>query len=315
MERLNFRTARILRGTMMGERASRKLRPSLDFSDHRPYASGDDFRYVDWQAYARHEDLFVKLGEAPQRINVHILLDASPSMAWAPSRDYIRTSSQSASERRLQATKWDTARRVAGALAYLGLASGERISITSFADTLNETFGPTQGKRQVTPTLQYLSDLIPASLRGNADGTITGLAHSLNDYARLRMNGGLLVIISDLIDNKPGKLVDSADALIEGLRHLIPPRWQVLVMHLMTTEEIQPSVMGDFDLQDIETDQFMPLHIDGDVLAQYSSRIEQWCAGLKAGCTRRGATYSRILAEWPLEKKVVPYLRQQGLLQ
>ena len=83
LEKLSFRTAPTLRGTMPGERRSRNLRPALDFSDHRPYAHGDDLRHVDWNAYSRHEELFVKLGEATQSVTVHILLDRSRSMANA----------------------------------------------------------------------------------------------------------------------------------------------------------------------------------------------------------------------------------------
>ena len=82
LERLSFRTVPSLRGVMLGERRSRNLRPALDFSDHRPYVAGDDLRHVDWNAYGRHEELFVKLGEATQSVSVHILIDCSPSMNW-----------------------------------------------------------------------------------------------------------------------------------------------------------------------------------------------------------------------------------------
>jgi len=113
LELFNFRAARSLRGVRAGERRSLKLQPALDFSDHRPYAPGDDWRYLDWNAYSRHEELFVKLGETSQSVNVHILLDSSRSMAWSPPG-------------KSKFSKWDRARRLAGALSYIGLAGGER---------------------------------------------------------------------------------------------------------------------------------------------------------------------------------------------
>ena len=61
LERLSFRTAPYLRGGLGGERRSRNLRQAFDFSDHRPYAGGDDLRHVDWNVYGRHGELFVKL--------------------------------------------------------------------------------------------------------------------------------------------------------------------------------------------------------------------------------------------------------------
>jgi uncharacterized protein (DUF58 family) len=314
MERLSFRTVPALRGGMVGERRSQNLRPALDFSDHRPYAVGDDLRHVDWHAYARHNDLFVKLGEATQRINLHILLDASGSMGWQAGKAFEKEGSVHLT------SKWDVARRLTGALGYLGLAGGERLKITPFAETLGSGFGPTQGKRQVTAALKYLSDLTPfVAGKVQAKHLAAGsLANSLERYARTNPRGGLLLIISDLLDTavfeESGGEADTF-YLAEGLRHLPPPRWQVLVLHLLTTAEVQPTLAGDYDLEDIETTENLPFRLDEATLAQYRLRVRRWGEDLQAACARRGAAYSRNLAEWPLEQKVVPYLRQRGLLQ
>ena len=294
---------------MVGERRSRNLQPALDFSDHRPYSSGDDLRHMDWYAYARHKDLFVKLGEATQRIDVHILLDASRSMGWEPDEMFER---DNPAARPQPANKWDMARRLTGALGYLGLTGGERVKITPFADTLGGSFGPSQGKRQVMANLKFLSDLGPALM---SDGR-GGLSTCLTDYARMHPRGGLLLIVSDMLDTiNPADLSIEADTLADGLRHLSPPRWQVLVMHLLSTHEVRPGLTGDYDLQDIETTESLPFHLDEATLAQYRLRVRRWCAALQSACARRGAIYSRILAEWPLEQKMVPYLRQRGVLQ
>lgn len=122
LEQLNFRTTPSLRGVMVGEQRSRILRPALDFSDHRSYSSGDDLRHVDWNAYARHEELFVKLGESTQGIDLHILLDYSRSMTWEPA---WQPPNQPPTQPPIQPiTKWASARRLAGALGYLGLSGG-----------------------------------------------------------------------------------------------------------------------------------------------------------------------------------------------
>ena len=316
MERLSFRTAPTLRGGVIGERRSRNLRPALDFSDHRPYVAGDDLRHVDWYAYARHQDLFVKLGEATQSIDIHILLDASRSMAWQPAEGYESIETGLAS-------KWDVARQLTGALGYLGLTGGERVKITPFAGMLGEGFGPTQGKRQVMAVLKYLSNL-SASLASDLTETPgSDLANSLAAYARTNPRGGLLLLISDMLDTvaspevtvAEAEVLVKAEALAEGLRHLPPPRWQVLVLHLLTTHELHPSLEGDFDLQDIETEKSLPFRLNEATLAQYRLRVRRWCAALQSACARRGSTYSRVMVEWPLEQKIVPYLRQRGLLQ
>jgi uncharacterized protein (DUF58 family) len=308
LERLSFRTAPILRGSPLGERRSRNLQPALDFSDHRPYSPGDDLRHVDWNAYGRHEELFVKLGEATQSVNIHILLDCSRSMAWTPA-------AKSSSGRPPSYSKWDAARRLAGALGYLGLAGGERVEITPFGHTLAEGFGPTEGKRRAIPILKFLSTVTPLPpVKDEAGG---GLIHSLNSYARMHPSGGLLVLISDLLDTAslPSKEGEPESELAESLRHLTSPRWQVLVIHLLTKEEVHPTVEGDYDLQDTETEESLPFRLNEATLTLYRLRVRAWCAGLQSASAQRGATYARVLAEWPLEQMVIPYLRQRGMVQ
>jgi hypothetical protein len=265
---------------------------------------------VDWNAYGRHEELFIKLGETTQSVNVHVLLDCSRSMDW--------TTWQSSASRKngSQAlpNKWDAARRLAGALGYLALSGGERLFITPFAHGINKGFGPTQGKQQIIPALRFLSGLDsspPPKAKAEAE-----LARSLRDYAHAHTPGGFLIIISDLFD-----AAASADAgrgtdwLAEGLLHLPPPRWQVIVMHLMGEQELTPSLEGDVDLQDMETGERLPFRLDEQTLSQYRLRVRRWCNELQAACGRRGAVYARVLAEWPFERMIIPYLRRRGAIQ
>jgi hypothetical protein len=84
---------------------------------------------------------------------------------------------------------------------------------------------------------------------------------------------------------------------------------------LLTQEEIQPSLEGDFDLQDSETGESLPFHLDGSTLGQYRLRVRKWCAELQSACARRGAAYAQVRAEWPLEQAIIPFLRQRGVVQ
>lgn len=298
LERLSFRTAPYLRGVAAGERRSRYLRPALDFSDHRPYTPGDDLRHVDWNAYSRHEELFVKLGEAPQSVNVHILLDSSPSMAWAGNGGH--------------SLKWVSARRLAGALGYLALSGGERLEIASFAGGLGQHFGPTQGKKQAVPLLKFLAGIPPSSKESGH----SGLVQSLETYARRHPRGGLLVLISDLLNTVTAPDGSSdGEELAEALRFFSAPRWQVMILHLLTAQELDPQIEGDFDLRDVETGDSLPFHFDQTTLSKYRLRVRAWCAQLQSAAGRRAASYTRLVAEWPLEKAVIPYLRQRGAVQ
>ena len=56
------------------------LSQSGTFVGHRPYAPGDDLRRIDWSAYARSGELFVKQLEEEERRTATLLLDLSPSL-------------------------------------------------------------------------------------------------------------------------------------------------------------------------------------------------------------------------------------------
>src|SRR3989454_11602741 len=63
-----------------GRRRSPLAGSSMEFSDYRRYAAGDDFRRIDWRAYARLERLFLRVFEAEENLTVTVLLDCSDSM-------------------------------------------------------------------------------------------------------------------------------------------------------------------------------------------------------------------------------------------
>lgn len=281
LERLSLQAQRTLRGNPSGgQHPSRWQLPASVFSDHRPYSSGDDLRYVDWNAYARHGHILLKLGEAEQDVNIHLLLDCSRSMAWG------------------QPPKFRSAQRLAAALGYLALAHSDRLNIVPFGAAALRPFGPAQGKGRLVELLRYI-EAIPAQQQ-------TDLSRVLKQHARAHSRGGLLVLLSDLL---------TSDGLAEGLRELQPPRWQVLVIHLLDPRELRPDLQGPLELEDSETGQRLELTLDNDILAAYQRNMTAWQERIAGICARRGAAYARIMTNWPLEEKVVPYLRARQLLK
>jgi uncharacterized protein (DUF58 family) len=280
MERLSLQAQRSLRGNpASGEHPSNQRLPTSIFSDHRPYSSGDDLRYVDWNAYARHDTVLLKLGEAEQDVNVHLLIDASRSMAWG------------------QPAKLQAAQRLAGALGYLALAHSDRLLVAPFGSSALRPFGPAQGKGQLLSMLRYIEAMQPQPT--------TDLNRVLREHARTYTRGGMLVLCSDLL---------AADGLAEGLSALAPPRWQVLVLHLLDQRELRPELLGPLELEDSESGRRMPLTLDAETLAAYRRNLARWQENLATTCARGGATYAQVITNWQIEQKVVPYLRVRRLL-
>lgn len=282
VERLSLQAQPTLRGRPAGgEHLSRNQLPATIFSDHRPYSPGDDYRHVDWNAYAHQDEVFVRLGEIEQSVNVHLLLDVSRSMAWG------------------EPPKLRAAQRLVAALGYLALAHHDRLRVTPFGEAPLAGFGPAQGKARLFDMLGFVE-------RARADQP-TALADALAGYARQHSHGGLLIVCSDLL---------APDGLERGLAALPPPRWQVLVLHLLDPRELSGAVAaGPVELEDAETGQRLPLLLDAATLAEYRRAVRAWQERVAATCARRGATYAQIPADWPIERQALPYLRARRMLR
>jgi uncharacterized protein (DUF58 family) len=280
LERLSIHASRTLRGGLSGAHPSMRRLPAPTFSDHRPYSSTDDLRYVDWNAYARQENLFVKLGETEQDVPVHLLLDRSASMDYGSG----------------DAHKLHYGRLLLAALGYLTLANGDRLTATAFDTAAGQSFGPAQSKMHALSLLRYADGIKP--------GGESRLAPVLQSYTRPR-SGGLLLVISDLW------AVGDIDQL---LRTVQPPRWQLVLLHLLHRDELQPPLTGEIELEDSEYGDHLPISADAATLDRYQSRLGQWCSALEAACQRRGASYTRISTDMPLERATIPFLRARQVL-
>jgi uncharacterized protein (DUF58 family) len=281
LERLSLQAQRSLRGAPAGgEHLSRHQLPTTVFSDHRPYSAGDDYRYVDWNAYAHQDQMFVKLGEVEQDVAVHILLDISRSMGWGTP------------------TKLRAAQQIVAALGYLALAHNDRLHVVPFGVAPLRSFGPAQGKRRVVEMLRFIAGVQPVEQ--------TALARALRTYATTHGRGGILVLVSDLL---------SAEGLGEALRAVPPPRWQALVLHILDRRELAPNLSGPLELEDAETGQRLPLSLDPAAIASYRRNVTAWQERIASTCARRGATYAQVLTDWPLERAVIPFLRARRILR
>src|SRR5438876_948379 len=105
LEYLYVVTRELFVGHASAERVSRKFGVGLEFADHRAYSAGDDFRYIDWAAYARRDDLLIKLFAEEQALQLFFIIDASRSMSTGEPEKLLY------------------AKKIAAALGYIGLAN------------------------------------------------------------------------------------------------------------------------------------------------------------------------------------------------
>ncbi|MBC8136452.1 MAG: DUF58 domain-containing protein [Fibrella sp.] len=294
LERLSVNVDRAPTARMQGERRSNRRGASLEFADYREYAAGDDLRYVDWKAYARLERLFVKLFIAEEDLGIHLLLDSSESMNYA---------GPSGSEP-LHTNKFHFARKAVAALGYVGLLRYDRVGISSFAQggmmdraKMSRRTPTLRGRRAVPELFGHLQSIQP--------GGRTDFSTALQDYARRAQTPGVCVVVSDFMDPNWEK----------GIKALLARRFQVVLLHVLSPEETNPTLSGDLRLVDSETGDVREVSVTPELLKRYKVALDSFCTRMETVATKYGMEYLRTSTDAPVEELLLSTLRKAGLLR
>lgn len=279
LERLGVLMKQPVRGGLKGGRRSVKRGQSVEFADYRDYSLGDDLRQLDWNVYARLEKLFVKLFVEEEDVTVHVLLDASASMDGGTPDKLV------------------FAKRAAAAMAYIGLASYDRVNIAVLQGRTARRFPPVRGTGRVFQVLGDLSGV-------KAQPGPTDLAAATRHYAAQITQRGPLVLISDLLD-------PAADRAIS---ELAGTRCDVAVLHTLSGDELDPPIEGDIRLVDRESGEGIDITADLGVLDEYRARLAGWQEHLDGLCRKRGVAYMPVATTLPLADLVYAQLRRQRVV-
>jgi uncharacterized protein (DUF58 family) len=285
LDRLQLVATKVRAGAIKGDRRSRKHGTSIEFADYRNYAPGDDLRRLDWNIYARLERPYIKLLEDEEDLAVHVILDNSASMDW-PQDDAENQN------------KGLFARRLFTALGYIALAGNDRLMMAALNDGQMNAFGPVRGRGQAFKMLQYAHDLKPTG--------VTDLNQALEDYAVRATRPGLCMLISDMF---------SPTGYVDGFNALLGRGYELIVLHVMSADELDPQLSGDLRLVDVETGTAQEVSIDAPMRDLYMRRVHEWRDSVRRECGRRGVTYLNLVTDTPWEKAILYDLRRLNVVK
>ena len=77
---LELKAKKIIEGFIAGLHKSPYHGFSVEFAEHRPYNTGDDFKHIDWKVYAKKERFYVKQYEEETNLRCFLVLDTRSSM-------------------------------------------------------------------------------------------------------------------------------------------------------------------------------------------------------------------------------------------
>jgi len=277
LEALALLVRRAVKGQMGGERRSMRRGRSPEFADFRNYTPGDDYRLIDWNAYARLDRFMLRLFVAEEELPLNIFVDLSGSMDWG------------------RPNKAVSARRLAGAIAYVALAALDRVRLTIFADGPASGGAPHRGRRAVQELF--------ARLQSFPVGGPT-------DYTKLvwpiaRQQPGMTVLITDGLGESP------IEPAISALRQA---RQEGAILQLLAPQEIDVDWTGDARLKDAETGIEREFTSTPATQNAYRTALARRTDEIERLARRRGMRFARLTTDQPIDDMVQRTLRRMGLL-
>lgn len=241
--------------------------PPTEFDGHRPYMPGDDTRWIDWNLFARLEELYVKYFQVEEEVEVIIMLDVSRSMTSAGGR------------------KHNVASAAAAAVAYMAFLTSHPVTLVRYAERAMDSKGPFRNLQAFPEVTHFLLAL------GEGEGT--DLRKSLLPYLLHRRRPVTVVIISDCFQSEP------LEKVVQTVRGIEERR--VVILRMIEPADLRPSLRGNIQVEDIEGGGRCPLISDRVLEKQMHRRIDRHFLNLEAHLRQSGADILGFPVEKPFE--------------
>jgi uncharacterized protein (DUF58 family) len=265
-EQLGIQARQIVEGYMAGGHRSPFRGFAVEFAQHREYVPGDDIRHLDWKVLARSDRYYVKQYEQETNFIAHLLVDASESMKYA-SKDR---------------SKLDYARTAAACLAYLILLQRDAVAVGLFDSSLREYLPRTDNLGRIHAICTALAQIAPTEK--------TSISTVLSDLARKVRRRGIVILLSDLLDDE--------EAILRGLHQLRFAGHEVIIFHILDPYEIEFPFRNSVEFRGLEGQSRVrtrPAEIRASYLAEFGAYLER----IRLGCERQGCPYLMIRTDRP----------------
>ncbi|MBS6476485.1 MAG: DUF58 domain-containing protein [Firmicutes bacterium] len=280
---LNLKTS--LSGYFGGKHLVSTYGQTVEFADFREYQLGDDIRRIDWNLYSRFEKYFLKLFTDERQMQIQIFLDCSASMG-NPANG-----------------KGAYAMATAAALGFLAVHNMDKLSFNIMKGNKSENpFGNIIGKQAFFRAIGQLQDV--------TFGDDVDIDACVTSCQETGTSNGLSVIISDfLTDGNWKKAVD----------YLCYKKRQVMLVQILTPEEVDPAYDGrvnliDAESVDISDPKNMRIRITRSMQAAYAQALADFRAGIAEYCKKRSVDFISVQTDRPVERVLFGELLKAGIM-
>lgn len=274
-------------GFITGRHRSPNKGNSVEFAEHRAYAPGDDLRFLDWRVLGKTNRLYIKEFVEETNLRATILLDASGSM------DYTGAVASKINDKPI--SKFEYGRLLASLLTYLLINQQDAVGLSVFDSSLRSYIPAKAKPSQLKIILEELEKQTPAS--------DTNLAEIFDDIAERVPRRGMIIIISDLLDD-PEKIA-------KALHHFRYRHHEVLLFHILADEELTFPFDSFTEFASLE-DPNEKINVDpGAIRARYLENVRNFLTFIKAECGKLSIDYIPMKTSKPYERALCEYLRSR----
>jgi uncharacterized protein (DUF58 family) len=274
-EMLGLATRSVVEGFVVGEHRSPFHGFAIEFTQHREYTPGDDLRHLDWKVLGRLDRYYIKQYEQDTNVAVQILVDGSASMRYGSG----------------ESTKYDHAAKLAACLAYVITHQRDAAGLMIFDDAVREQVPRTDNPAKLPQFLHTLAGWEPSRP--------TGLPAVLDQLARQLKRRGIVVVISDLLDDEEG--------VLHALKHIRFAGSEAVVFHILDREELEFSFEGPVLFEGLEAPESL-LTRPSDIRRSYLEQVEAWRKTIRRGCEKNNFHYIPVDTGAPLADVLSGYL-------
>lgn len=293
-----FTMRRPVAGLYAGRHPSPQHGRSVEFNDYREYSPGDPPGDIDWKVYGRTERLMVKIFEQQSDMAVNLLVDGSASMAYRglPERS-LRRGAAIADE---PPSKYDQACLLAAAISFLTIKQQDHVSFGVARKGLGVFHPPHSSHVHLRTVLAAMEKNTPKP------NTEASLSTALTDFARCVTRKGLVIVISDLMEDM--------DDILRALSMFAHRGNDVIVFHVLHPHELELPSTEETLFIDSETGEEVRL----DVAAArplYEERLRRYLNAWTAAFRQRGIDYTRVRTDEPFQKALEGYLFRRAAVR
>ena len=261
LERFTLLVRKRVSTAYTGARRSVKVGRGISPVGYREYRKGDDFKFVDWKVYARTEKLYVREHEEERSLSVHLLLDASSSMAYGE--------------------KFPFASKVSMGFAYMAIKENEKFSISKFGEMLEP--GETRGGRR--NLFKAMEDLDRTAPSGGTD--FRRMAEQFDLTIR---STSLVVVVSDFLDD--------VESLVAGIYKL--SAHDLILIQILDPAEADLDFEGDLRFIDMESKESVMTRVTPKVREEYAAKMKAHDRRIRETCNAAGADFFRYTTDMPI---------------